>query len=133
MDTNKHDEGKIRPSLVPTSAIRYISEVRGYGLTKYPETGENGWKEVGRERFLDALMRHLISYIEDPEATDAESGLPTIAHIATNAAFLCWYDEQQRQENYIPEWIKGISKLADEITASLISEANDKSTKGDNK
>lgn len=97
MDKNKHDDGKIRPSLIPTSALRYISQVREYGLNKYPETGENGWKDVGRQRFLDALCRHLINYIDDPYGVDEESGLPIIAHIACNAAFLCWFDEQERQ------------------------------------
>lgn len=93
MDKNKHDDGKIRPTLIPTSALRYISMAREYGLKKYPETGREGWKEVGRERITDALFRHLINYIEDPSGVDEESGLPIIAHIACNAAFLCWFNE----------------------------------------
>ena len=98
MDKNKHDDGKIRPTLIPASALRYISMVREYGLKKYPKTGKDGWKEVGRERFADALFRHLINYIEDPSALDEESGLPVIAHIACNAAFLCWYDEKAEKD-----------------------------------
>ena len=103
MDKNKNDEGKIRPTLIPPSALRYISMARAYGLEKYPETGEDGWKEVGRERIADALFRHLINYIEDPYGLDEESGLPIIAHIACNAAFLCWFDEVNTDINYIQQ------------------------------
>ena len=103
MDKNKHDDGKIRPTLIPTSALRYISMVREYGLKKYPETGREGWKEVGRERITDALFRHLINYIEDPDGFDEESGLPIIAHIACNASFLCWFDEEERGNDDISE------------------------------
>lgn len=97
MDDNKHDDGKIRPTLVPPSVIRYIAKVREFGLEKYPNTGEGGWKEVGRARITDALYRHLLSYLEDPNSVDEESGLPIIAHIACNAAFLCYFDEQERK------------------------------------
>ena len=143
MDQNKHDDGKIRPSLIPTTALRYISDVRGFGLKKYPQTGENGWKEVGRERLLDAMLRHIINYIENPDGVDEESGLPIIAHIATNAAFLCWFDEQERQENYIPQWLGMVnsgknvelSKAVDSCIASLmdIFTGETKTEKGDNK
>lgn len=140
MDKNKHDDGKIRPTLIPTSALRYISMVREYGLKKYPETGREGWKEVGRERITDALFRHLINYIEDPDGFDEESGLPIIAHIACNAAFLCWFDEHERAETEphdslkpmfsdLEDWFRLFSAIHDGVANSKEHEI----PKGDNK
>lgn len=104
MDKNKSDDGKPRPTLVPTSALRYITAVREYGLKKYPETGRTGWQVIGKERILDALFRHLIAYIDNPHGKDPESGLPIIAHVACNAAFLCWYDELYGYINGEKDW-----------------------------
>lgn len=39
-------------------------------------------------RYRDALMRHVCAYLRDPGGTDAESGLPHLAHAACNIAFL---------------------------------------------
>lgn len=84
--TIKTDNGKIRPTLVPTEAIRAIAEVREYGVNKYGDS-EN-WKDVEPERYRDALCRHLLDYLDDPTSIDQESGLPHINHILCNAAFL---------------------------------------------
>lgn len=85
--TIKADGGKPRLSLVPTQIIRDIAQVREYGVQKYgaPES----WRLVERERYVDALLRHTLAYLEDPKGVDAESGLAHYKHIACNLAFLC--------------------------------------------
>lgn len=83
----KYDQGKPRISLVPTQIIRDIAAVREYGTNKYG-SAEN-WKNVEEQRYIDALLRHTLAYMDDPHGTDAESGLPHLSHIACNVAFLC--------------------------------------------
>lgn len=85
----KADKGKIRPTLVPTEAIRAIAIIRGYGNAKYPQGGENNWKQVEPQRYRDALYRHLLAYVDDPHGVDKESGYPHLWHLITNCAFLC--------------------------------------------
>lgn len=87
--TAKADAGKIRPTLVPTEAIRAIAVIRGYGNAKYPQGGEDNWKRVEPQRYRDALYRHLLAYVDDPHGVDEESGYPHLWHLITNAAFLC--------------------------------------------
>ena len=85
-DKIKYDYGKPRLALVPPESIRAIGEVMTYGVTKYYE---GSWREVEPWRYRDAMMRHLVSYLEDPCGVDKESGLPHLWHLTTNAAFLC--------------------------------------------
>lgn len=85
--TAKQDAGKLQLTLVPTQIIRDIAEVRMYGNKKYGSA--DNWKQVEPVRYRDALMRHLLAYIDDPESVDAESGLPHLWHAACNMAFLC--------------------------------------------
>lgn len=85
--TAKADAGKTRLTLVPTGIIWAIGQVREYGTVKYHDDPDN-WKRVEPERYRDAMYRHLLAYIKDPDSVDAESGLPHLWHLATNAAFL---------------------------------------------
>lgn len=85
----KADKGKLKLSLVPTEIIRAIARVRMYGNAKYPEGGPDNWKAVEIQRYRDALLRHILLYIEDPYGVDEESGLPHLEHVACNVAFLC--------------------------------------------
>ena len=88
-DPHKADAGKPPISLVPTGIIWEIAKVRDYGVNvKYPETGMDGWRNIGKQRIRDAMLRHCLRYIEDPEGVDEESGLSHLAHMATNVAFL---------------------------------------------
>ena len=84
--TIKADDGKIRPTLVPTGIIRAIAVTREYGTQKYGDS-EN-WRKVEPQRYRDAMYRHLLAYVDDPTGVDDESGLPHLWHLCTNAAFL---------------------------------------------
>lgn len=82
----KDTMGKARLSLVPPGIIEAVGEVRTFGCKKYG--APDNWKTVEPELYVDALMRHLVRYLRDPKATDAESGLSHLAHMACNIAFL---------------------------------------------
>ena len=83
----KYDEGKPRPSLVPVEAIEAIMQVREFGKAKYADAED--WCKVPREKWLDALLRHVLHIWDNPLSLDDESGLPALWHVITNAAFLC--------------------------------------------
>ena len=89
-DIHKADAGKAQLTLVPRAIIWAIAKVRMYGVNvKYPETGRDGWKTIDKERIKDAMMRHMLRYLDDPDGVDEDSGLPHLWHLATNVAFLC--------------------------------------------
>lgn len=84
-DFMKFDSGKPRVFLVPGSLVNEVGKVVTYGAKKYKV---NNWRNVkSQEPYLNALERHLIAF-KSGETHDPESGLPHIAHIACNAAFL---------------------------------------------
>ena len=91
-DGAKHDAGKLDLTLVPTSIIRAIGEVRRFGSVKYKDP-EN-WRQVEPERYRAALYRHWLAYLDDPHGVDEESGLPHLWHCATNVAFLIELERQ---------------------------------------
>lgn len=82
----KADAGKPRLSLVPTQIIYDIARVREYGDKKYGST--DNWKTVEAQRYVDAMFRHLLAFVTDPDGGDEESGLPHLWHLECNAAFL---------------------------------------------
>lgn len=84
--TAKADIGKPRPTLVPVSLIRAVTAVREYGTAKYHDP--KNWRTVEPQRYRDALYRHWLAYLEEPNGTDVESGLPHLWHVACNVAFL---------------------------------------------
>lgn len=97
--TAKADAGKPKLTLVPRQIIYDIAEVREYGNAKYPEGGPNNWLKVDKQRYRDALFRHLLLYLDDPSGVDEESGIKHLKHIACNVAFLC------EMENYVEEYM----------------------------
>ena len=82
----KADAGKPRLSLVPTQIFYDIARVREYGDKKYGST--DNWKTVEAQRYVDAMFRHLLAFVTDPDGRDDESGLPHLWHLECNAAFL---------------------------------------------
>ena len=83
----KSDDGKPRLSLVPREILYDVAKVREYGVEKYG--AKESWREVEVERYRDAAFRHFLSYLDDPQGKDEESGLPNLWHLACNIAFLC--------------------------------------------
>ena len=86
----KADAGKAQISLVPMEIVWAIAWIRMYGNRKYGDP-EN-WKTVKPQRYRDALMRHILNYISDPDSVDEESGYPHLWHAACNMAFLMHMD-----------------------------------------
>ena len=82
----KADQGKPHPSYVPVALIEGVMAVREMGTAKYRDP--DNWKQVEPERYHQAMLRHILAAWNDPYKIDPESGLPHIAHVATNIAFL---------------------------------------------
>ena len=89
----KYDSGKLRYSLVPPIAVRALAEVLTFGALKY---APNNWQLVdnGKERYLDALYRHLEAY-RSGELIDPESSLSHLSHAITNIAFLLHFESKE--------------------------------------
>lgn len=71
--------------LVPASLDRYTAAVLSYGAKKYaPDNWRKGfhWRSI-----IGSLKRHIADFEEGIDF-DEESGLPMLAHIACNVAFL---------------------------------------------
>jgi hypothetical protein len=85
--TIKADAGKLELRLVPTQIIRDIAEVRMYGNAKYGDS--ESWRKVEPERYVDALLRHILAFVDEPHGVDEESGIEHYKHAACNLAFLC--------------------------------------------
>ena len=83
----KADAGKPQLTLVPRSILPAIARVREYGCRKYGDP--DNWKQADVQRYRDAAFRHFVAYLDDPQGTDEESGLPHLWHLACNIAFLC--------------------------------------------
>lgn len=90
----KADKGKLELSLVNPELVKAVAEVRMYGTEKYGNS-EN-WRKVEPKRYVDALYRHLLAYIEGNKV-DEESGLSHLAHMACNISFLL--DEKYLKEH----------------------------------
>ena len=65
-------------------ALQTVVDVGTYGAKKYTR---GSWAVVpeGSQRYLDAMMRHLLAMDVDPDGLDKETGLPHLAHVAWNA------------------------------------------------
>jgi len=78
----KNDEGKPRFTLVPPRALLAVAECFTYGAEKYPG---NDFRQVENayQRYDDAARRHM-NAADQGEIIDPESGLPHLAHAASN-------------------------------------------------
>lgn len=101
----KADQGKPHPSYVPVALIEGVMAVREYGNQKYHDP--DNWKQVEPERYHQAMLRHILAAWNDPYKIDPESGLPHIAHVATNIAFLLEMKEERKNGKQHRESYKG--------------------------
>lgn len=115
----KYDDGKPRPSLVPVEAIEAIMQVREFGKAKYQDAED--WRKVPREKWLDALLRHVLHIWDNPLALDDESGLPALWHVITNAAFLCAAYKDDIDKFYA--YAKELNEVAGEIWDKMVQGA----------
>ena len=83
----KADDGKPELDLVPWQIVFDIEEVRRYGNKKYGDP-EN-WRTVELRRYVNALLRHTLAFVEDYDSRDEESGIAHYKHMACNMAFIC--------------------------------------------
>lgn len=81
----KRDSGKLQMELIPPSTLISLGKVLTYGADKY---SPHSWKKVEKERYIGAILRHLVKYMEDNSSIDNESGLLHIEHVLANACFL---------------------------------------------
>lgn len=92
----KYDFNKPMLNLVSPYLIEEVGKVRTFGTKKYGSS-EN-WKLVSKDRYLAALLRHLVAYMKDNKAIDEESGLYAISHIACNINFLIEMEMKENEE-----------------------------------
>lgn len=82
----RFNSGKLPYHLLPDDAIQEVVRVLQKGAEKYAERNwQNGLK--WDSECASSLQRHLAAW-KLGEDNDAESGLPHMAHVATNALFL---------------------------------------------
>lgn len=90
----KADAGKLQMMLMLPEINKAVVRVRQYGIEKYKDP--DNWKRVSKSRWDNAMLRHLMEYIQDPWSRDEESGLRHIDHIACNLAYIL---ENMKEEN----------------------------------
>lgn len=85
---SKFDTGKLRYDLLPFDALEEVVRVISMGAAKY---GDRNWeKGLSFGRLIAATLRHVSAYAMGQDK-DKESGLPHMAHAATNCLFLIAY------------------------------------------
>jgi hypothetical protein len=82
----KEIDGKPVLSLVPRGIVECIAKVRSYGNRKYGSP--DGWKQMSRQDYWEACLRHAEKSRNDIDAVDEESGLPHIWHLACDLSFI---------------------------------------------
>ena len=82
----KADGGKLQIHMVPMQIVRDIAEVRMFGTKKYGD--ENNWRKVELMRYVDAMLRHTLAFVEDIYSVDEESGIPHYKHAECNWSFI---------------------------------------------
>lgn len=100
IEGKKYDEGKNRMGLVLqgfANALWEVGRVGTFGANKY---SPNSWQNLtnGKERYLDALCRHLFKHLQG-EKVDDESGLLHLQHMCWNALALLEFELKEKQEN----------------------------------
>lgn len=91
---SKHDQGKVRWSLLPKGVVTLILQVLEFGAVKYKV---DNWQHVQdhERRYYDATMRHIEAW-RLKETNDPESGLPHLAHAICCLMFLVWFDKEKK-------------------------------------
>lgn len=90
MKSKKYDTDKLQYDLLPPECIKAVVDILTFGAKKYEA---HNWKKLpnAKERYYNALMRHVEQW-RMGEKIDSESKRLALAHVATNAMFLLWFD-----------------------------------------
>ena len=91
-DGVKNDAGKRKWTLLPWRELGDVVDVLMHGAKVYPEP--DNWKRVAPERYKDALLRHVLAYIQG-ERLDPETGKSHLAHAICCALFMMWNDNEE--------------------------------------
>ena len=87
---DRFNEGKLKWSLVPQSALEPMVRVLEFGAEKYDS--HNWMKGLSVTEVCESLKRHLDSFMEG-EDNDPESKISHIGHMQCNTLFLAWMME----------------------------------------
>lgn len=91
MEENKslrHNEGKLKWSLVHFKSLTPLVDVLMFGAKKY---APDNWKKgLDRKEILESMQRHLAALF-DGEERDSESRLHHIGHIMCNCMFYSYH------------------------------------------
>ena len=94
----KSDADKLPMMLTMPAINEAVVRARVHGISKYGN--KDNWKEVEKERWQNALIRHIMLYIEDPDGVDAESGLTHLTHVAFNVAAILEMEKEESQKKH---------------------------------
>ena len=98
MEGVKHDQGKMKFSLLKYNAFMEMLKVINYGAEKY---SPDNWKllENSRERYFDAANRHLWAWWSG-ERYDPESKLHHLAHAMSSLLFIIEMDKLEESKMF---------------------------------
>jgi hypothetical protein len=89
----KYDDGKLRYDLIPAYPIEQLAAVFTFGAKKYSDW--NWTKGIQYSRLIASLFRHFWAFVRGID-TDAESGLPHLAHVIWNAQALLYFSKYRK-------------------------------------
>lgn len=78
-------EGKPDYTIIPIECVKVAEKVMSYGANKH---GRESYKTWPIEKLHQAILRHLLAYLEDPDGLDEESGMPHYYHLLANAMII---------------------------------------------
>lgn len=88
LTTIKRDGGKLMLNLIPPSLYEAVGAVLTHGAHKYSPNGWQAATEADEQRYIAAMLRHIVACLRDIDSVDGESGLPHLWHVAANVAIL---------------------------------------------
>ena len=90
----RHNEGKLKWSLVDFDSLSPMVSVLAFGAKKYEI--DNWKKGLYTTEVCESLLRHIFAYLNG-EDSDPESELSHIGHIQVNAMFLGYMDKNMKE------------------------------------
>ncbi len=95
----KWDDGKLKFGLILPGFEKLMAEILTKGEINHPKIdGTPSWQHVEPEAYLDAIKRHINSR-QSGEVLDDDMKTNHWGHVAVNAMFLWWFDQQEGEED----------------------------------